>query len=114
MKINSLELTITAVSFKEGDVYIVYCPSLDISGYDMSEEKAKESFEVAIKEYIRYCMNNNTLEEDLEKHGWTKKGEMPFNILVNKNDTLKDIVDNNNFSKFTMLLPLQLHEHIQA
>lgn len=53
-KINS-ELAIFL--FKEDDNYIAYSPALDLSGYGKTEEEARNSFNIVLKEYFDYCIN---------------------------------------------------------
>lgn len=45
--------SLDTITFKEGDVHIIYSPSLDISGYGYTEAEAKRSFEIAYSEYLR-------------------------------------------------------------
>ena len=54
-------------------VYIVYCPSLDLSGYDNTESGATDNFSYVLKEWIKEQTANGTLEKDLVSHGWTRK-----------------------------------------
>ena len=42
------------ISFKEGDIHIIYSPSLDISGYGYTEAEAKRSFEIVCGEHLRF------------------------------------------------------------
>ena len=35
----NVEINVSLFVFKEGDTYIAYCPSLDLSGYDMTEDQ---------------------------------------------------------------------------
>ena len=39
----TLEISVSVYVFKENDVFIAYCPSLDISGYNTTEEEARHS-----------------------------------------------------------------------
>ena len=68
-KINS-ELAIFL--FKEDDNYITYSPALDLSGYGKTEEDARNSFNVVLKEYFDYSISKGTLYKDLKSHGWNK------------------------------------------
>lgn len=65
-----IEVSVSVYVFKENDVYIAYCPSLDLSGYDLTEEAARKDFEYLLDEYMRHQMQNNTLQQDLVRHGW--------------------------------------------
>lgn len=55
--------------FKEEGMTIIYCPALDLSAYGEDERSAKKSFSETFRLYVTYCLNKNTLIEDLKKHG---------------------------------------------
>ena len=65
-----INISVSVFLFKEGDAYIAYCPSLDLSGYDTTEDSAKQDFEYMLREWLREQMDNGTLHRDLVKHGW--------------------------------------------
>ena len=76
----SIEIQLGVLIFQEGESYIAYCPSLDLSTYGDSVADAKEAFEDLIKSYSEDCEKMGTLEKDLAAHGWTKqlnKGILP-------------------------------------
>ncbi|MBO4801101.1 MAG: hypothetical protein J5545_04465 [Bacteroidaceae bacterium] len=54
----------------DGDVWIAYCPELDLVGCDHGEESAKKSFEIVFRDYLDYTIEQGTLEQDLLAHGW--------------------------------------------
>lgn len=93
-------------SYKEGNVRIVYSPALDLSGYGNTLEEAKRSFEVTIKEYLRYCVENGTLDADLVQHGWKKVASEPdyqspdIVSLIKTNNNLRTLIKGN-YSKTT-------------
>lgn len=70
MSRTNVQISVSAFLFREGDTYIAYCPSLDISGYEHTEEKAKAELEYMLREWLVEQMENGTLRKDLEKHGW--------------------------------------------
>lgn len=72
IQINGSEIKVTAsvFLFKEGNAFIAYCPSLDICGYDLTEDGAKQDLEYVIKEWLKEQTEKDTLRTDLEKHGW--------------------------------------------
>ena len=100
-KINS-ELAIFL--FKEDDNYIAYSPALDLSGYGKTEEEARDSFNIVLKEYFDYCINEGTLYQDLKSHGWNIKQhtvETPkISMLILKNAELSNILDKKDFKKY--------------
>jgi hypothetical protein len=65
----TLEISVSVYVFKENDVFIAYCPSLDISGYNTTEEEARHDFEYALNEYVKFQMEHDTLNKDLARHG---------------------------------------------
>lgn len=67
---NNIKISVSVYLFKEGDTYIAYCPSLDLSGYDMTEESAKTDFEYMLKDWLKTQTEKNMLKRDLEQHGW--------------------------------------------
>ena len=62
--------------FREDNVFIAYCPALDMSGYGENENEAKKSFEQNMSFYVEYCVRKNTLVADLKKHGWNVNGSL--------------------------------------
>lgn len=68
------KFTIPYYVYKDNDLYIAYCPSLDIttSGKDFNDAIAQfyENFQL----YIEYCLEENTLIDDLIDHGWKLDG----------------------------------------
>lgn len=66
-RINS-ELTIFL--FKEDDNFIAYSPALDLSGYGKTEDDARASFNIVLKENFDYAIHDGTLWQDLKSHGW--------------------------------------------
>lgn len=70
LKGSEVSVSVSVLIFKEASTYIAYCPSLDISGYDSTEDSAKEDFEYMLREWIREQVENGTLQQDLTQHGW--------------------------------------------
>ena len=66
---------IAVVLFKEDNVHIAYSPALDLSGYGATEEEARASFEVVLREFLNYSTVKKTLKEELKRLGWTFKGK---------------------------------------
>ncbi|RYD54876.1 MAG: hypothetical protein EOP56_18075 [Sphingobacteriales bacterium] len=65
-----LELTLSVLVFQQGDFYVAYCPSLELSSYGETVQDAKEAFDEAMNSYIEDCHANGTLQQDLVQHGW--------------------------------------------
>lgn len=65
------EAELTVLTFKDEEgFYIAYCPSLSLSDYGDSEEKAKANFTEALALYFETTSEWGTLAEDLKTHGW--------------------------------------------
>lgn len=65
-----VDVSISVLTFREGDTYIVHCPSLDISGYDRTEELARADFGFMLRDWLTTQIVNGTLADDLARHGW--------------------------------------------
>ncbi len=65
------------IEFKEGDVFILFAPALDISGYGKTEEEAQQSFEVVFEEFIEYTVKKHTLHKELKRLGWKATAALP-------------------------------------
>ena len=64
---------LSLVSFVEDNVFFVYCPALDLTGYGHNEDEAQKSFSQTLKMYFEDTTDKNTLFQDLERHGWEIK-----------------------------------------
>ncbi len=86
---NILELQFNVLVFQEGEYFVAYCPSMQLSSYGNTIEEAKEGFDEVMDAYIENCKENNSLREDLLKIGWSidmsnhSKAEPPSNIDLN-------------------------------
>lgn len=58
--------------FKEGDVYVAYTQTLDISTCADSIKEVKEQFGKLVKLFFEELEKKNTTEEVLEDLGWQK------------------------------------------
>lgn len=109
-KINAgLELYI----FTEDNMYILYCPALDLSSYGRTEQEAKDEFLQSFQIYINYCMSKNTLAKDLQKHGWKVRSSRQKRMkspstkeMIDKNATLRDIIYNKEYKKVSECIKL--------
>ena len=93
-------------NYPDGDMYIAYCPELDLAGYDTTNRKARKSFEYVLKDYLEYTMENNTLEADLLEHGWKKYkngriAEPTYSEML-KRTQLKSILSQSKFNKYSV------------
>lgn len=86
---------------------IIYCPALDLSAYGNTEDEAKRSFEKTFELHFTYCVNKNTLYDDLKAHGWHIRGKKSrdikapnLDVMLKDNPTLRDILYNKEYSKY--------------
>lgn len=81
----------------DGDMFIAYCPSLNLIGYGNGEENAKKDFEWIMDDYLNDMVSQGTLEEDLRNHGWTISqrtfSEPKISDMMAKDKELKDFID---------------------
>lgn len=107
----SVELSVFVykdLEYPNGDMYIAYCPELDLVGYDTTDKKARKSFEYVLKDYLDYTLEKGTLEADLLEHGWRKykNGKLvePSYSNMLKNTQLKSVLRQNEFTKYSVPL----------
>ncbi len=67
----NINVKVPVLSFKEDNTHIIFCPALDLSGSGNTQAEAKESFTIAVSEYLNYTTHKGTLWADLKKLGWT-------------------------------------------
>jgi hypothetical protein len=66
----NVEFNVSIFLWEEDSVFYVYSPALDLTGYGMSKEEARESFETVLHEFIKYTHNKKTIFQELENLGW--------------------------------------------
>ena len=108
----SIRVSLDVYLFMDGDSYIAYSPALDLSGYGTSEEEAKQSFSIVIEQYIKYGLSTRSLVKDLREHGWKvksfkqrKMSAPSFDMLLNRNETFRDILQNKEYRKVSEPFP---------
>ena len=104
-KNSTVKTELALISFEEDNMFFIYCPALDLTGYGNDENAAKDSFSQTLKMYLDYTTNKKTLSKDLELHGWIVKGNKKpkapdFDFLFRNNEQFKSIVNNKDFSKY--------------
>ncbi len=106
-KKGQVDLQLPLISFISDNVYMVYCPALDLTGYGNDEIEARSGFEVVLEEYLNYTTNKSTLWNDLKKLGWRiEKGKQKpatpptLSYLLEKNKEFSNIFNNYPFKKF--------------
>lgn len=59
------------ILFKDDQAYYhAHVPALDITGYGLTKEAAKESLLLTIKTYLEKLVTEKRLLKDLQAHGW--------------------------------------------
>ncbi|MDX2048619.1 MAG: hypothetical protein SFU87_17665 [Chitinophagaceae bacterium] len=70
------KVQIDVVLIKEGDFFVAYCPSLELSSYGSDEQEAKTAFDEALDIFLDDTQKKGTLEKVLLKLGWSLR-QMP-------------------------------------
>lgn len=112
-KSGKITFTIPLFIFPEDNIIMAYCPILDITGYGRNEDEAIKSFHVMLNEFLEYTEENKTLHAELTKLGWkfNQRKPLPPDIaaLVMKNDTLRNIINNHDYSKRSIKTSIPQH-----
>lgn len=101
---NVVNVSLSVIIFKEDNVFIAYCPAVNVYGYGMDEDEAKKSFEVSVSEFFRYTLHKDTLCAELEALGWNVKSNSKFtppefSSLLSENSDLRAIFNTHPFHK---------------
>lgn len=98
-----VDVSISVLTFREGDTYIVHCPSLDISGYDRTEELARADFGFMLRDWLTTQIVNGTLADDLARHGWRTSGsswrEPSLAHIASRRRTVSSLISRSDYSK---------------
>jgi len=70
---DKITLSVSVFLFRENSAYIAYCPSLDLSGYDTTEQAAQANLKHVLNEWLNEQVESGTLVKDLQQHGWQVK-----------------------------------------
>ena len=71
-KTHRLESRLELFFLKEGDVYVAYCPSLNLATQGDSMEEADKAFDEALQIFLEEVMESHTLDKVLQECGWKK------------------------------------------
>lgn len=103
---HKIDILLDIITFQEDNTIVVYCPPLEVYGYGVDENEAQESFKISLAEFFRYCINKNTLRQELKRLGWQLKRSkvkpmIPPTIteLLSTNENLSRIYNNYDFRK---------------
>ena len=67
---HSVNVKLSLIEFEEDGFFFVYSPALDLTGYGKTHEEARDSYNVAMEEFIKYTTNKKTIAEVLANLGW--------------------------------------------
>lgn len=108
---NSISVEVSVFVYKDtdypnGDMFIAYCPELDLAGYDTTNRKARKSFQYVLQDYLDETIKNGTLEDDLIEHGWKKLkngkiAEPSFSEML-KRSQLKSVLNQSTYNKYSV------------
>ena len=72
MKKVDIKYNLPVSILKEGNKYIAYTPTLDLSTYGKSEEQAKKRFEEVVNIFFEELIELGTIDKVLTNLGWQK------------------------------------------
>ena len=101
---SKVDFNLPVIKFKEDDVFFLYSPALDLTGYGVTEKEAQKSFEETLGQFLDYSTKKNTLLSELRKLGWKvskKQLRSPSLVdMLSKNRYLAEIFEAKDYSKF--------------
>ncbi len=59
--------------FREGHLYVGFCPDLDVSSFADTLEEARQSLREALEAFLEECEAMGTLEDVLEEAGFARE-----------------------------------------
>jgi predicted RNase H-like HicB family nuclease len=106
-----IHVRVSVIEFQEDEVYFVYSPTLDITGYGKTREEAANSYSETLEEFVRYTAVKGTVFEELKKLGWSVKNKKNIKAptmadLVKTRDYLNEIFTDKQFSKRDEMLTI--------
>lgn len=111
---NNVEFSVSIFLWDEDSIFYVYSPALDLTGYGLSREEARESFETVLHEFIKYTHNKKTIFTELEKLGWAvnkrkKRVISPdFEDMLAENEHFNQLYKSKNLVRDSSNVNLQL------
>lgn len=65
-----LHVNLVCFSWKQDNIFFIFAPAFDITGYGNSFSEASDSFKISLEEFIDYTHKKNTFFDELEDLGW--------------------------------------------
>ena len=81
------KLNVEIIITKEDQYYVVYCPDLELSSYDVTIPKAKISFHEEVTIFLEETHKKGTFEQYLLKNGWTLQQRPKYQYKPPKRST---------------------------
>jgi hypothetical protein len=99
-----IEVRVTVIEFHEDNLYFIYSPTLDITGYGKTKREAAQSYSETLEEFVRYTVNKGTVFQELKRLGWVVKSKENIKApsmadLVKTRSYLNEIFTNKQFRK---------------
>jgi hypothetical protein len=66
----AIQLQLQVAVFQDGDAWVAYCPSLELSTYGEDAAEAKQAFDSALSIFLKETDRKGTLERCLLRLGW--------------------------------------------
>jgi len=110
----NVELNVSIFLWEEDSIFYVYAPALDLTGYGLNKEEARESFETILHEFIVYTHNKKTIFKELENLGWAvnkrkKRIISPdFEDMLSENEHFKHLYKSKDLTRDTSNFNLEL------
>jgi hypothetical protein len=70
---NWINVRVSLIEFEEDGLHFIYSPALDLTGYGKTDKETKESYNLAMEEFLAYTTHKKTAIQVLKKLGWTVK-----------------------------------------
>jgi hypothetical protein len=81
---HSININVQVVLFEEDNMWVAYCPALELSSYGDDQREAKKAFDEAMNIFLSETDRKGTLERYLLKLGWQlqQKPKLVYNQPV--------------------------------
>ncbi|MGG5487086.1 hypothetical protein [Gaetbulibacter sp. PBL-D1] len=110
----NIEFSVSIFLWEENSIFYVYSPALDLTGYGLTKDEARESFETVLEEFIKYTHNKKTIFKELENLGWAvnkrrKRVVSPdFEDLLSENEHFRHLYKSKDLVRDSSNVNLQL------
>jgi hypothetical protein len=100
----TISASVMVFVYKEEDIFVSYCPALELSSYGKSIKAAKTAFNEAMDIFLSETTRKGTLEKLLLDYGWQLRkkpvpsytppslDKIPQRLFNSKNSNLKEQV----------------------